>query len=163
MKRYSLFLILCQLFLSACGMLHKTTKNSSVSTLKKKEEIEVNDQSKYLHQQESGSLTIRNDSSDAFSQIEIWPKGSFDFSTEEGFSGQAEKVLIHKKKKSGRKSIEKKAETTLQTKVSDRSQSEMKTKDFSQKDMENKSAPVSAWYLLLILIPLVLLWYRLKH
>ena len=163
MKMCSLFLILGQLFLSACGMLHKTTKNSSVSTLKNKEEIEVNDQSKYLHQQETGSLTIRNDSSDAFSKIEIWPKGRFDLSSETGFSGQAEKVLIYKKKKSGRRNIEKKAETTLQTKVSDRSQSQMKTKDFVQKDMEKKSAPASAWYWLLILIPLVFLWYRLKH
>lgn len=163
MKMCSLFLILGQLFLSACGMLHKTTKNSSVSTLKNKEEIEVNDQSKYLHQQESGSLTIRSDSSDAFSQIEIWPEGRFDLSSEKGFSGQAEKILIYKKKKSGRRSIEKKAETTLQTKVSDWSQSQMKTKDFVQKDMEKKSTPVSAWYWLLILIPLVFLWYRLKH
>lgn len=163
MKMCSLFLILGQLCLSACGMLHKTTKNNSVATLKNKEEIAVNDQSTYLQQQRNRSLTVRNDSSDAFSQIEIWPKGRFDLSPEKGFSGQAEKVLIHKKKKSGRKSIEKKAEAVLQTKISDRSQSQTKINDFAQKDMEKKSVPVSAWYWLLILIPLVFLWYRLKH
>lgn len=163
MKICSLFLILCQLFLLGCGMLHKTTKNSSIAILKDKEETKINDQSAHRHQQETRSLVIRSDSLDASSLIEIWPRGRFELSKEHVFSGQAEKVLILKKKKSGHRSIEKKAETTLKTKVSGSSQAQVKTKNFSQKDVEKKSFPVSAWYLLLILIPLVFLWYRLKH
>ncbi|WP_073227794.1 hypothetical protein [Pedobacter caeni] len=159
----SLLLILSQLLLSACGTLHKTTKSSSVSNLKDKEEIEFKDQSKYLHQQENKSLTIRNDAADSFSQIEIWPKGRFDFSPGEGFSGQAEKVLIYKKTKSGSRTIERKEEAAQSTKVSDITESRIKTKDISLKDTEKKDLRLSVWHWLLILVALLFLWYILKY
>lgn len=163
MKTCSLFLIFGQLFLSGCGMLHQTTRNSSVSNLKEKEKIEIEDQSKYLHQREIKSLTIRSDSLSSFSQIEIWPKGKFDFSPGQGFSGQADKVLIYKKTKSGNSSIEKKEEVAQRTKVSSKAESRMKTKDLSRKDTEKKSSPLSVWQWLLVLIGVLFLWYISKY
>jgi hypothetical protein len=145
MKTYSLFVILGLLILQACGLLQKTSRNSSVTGWKDKEEIRIGNQSKAVHQLETSSLILRNDSSDSYSQTEIWPKGRFELSPEKGFSGEAEKVLIHKKGKSGTRIIEKKKEIKQQLEESRQAQSQLKTKDFSQKDIEKKSFPVSAW------------------
>jgi len=163
MKTYRLFVILIPLILQACGLLQKTSKNSSISVLKDKEEIRMDDQSKTIDQQENRSLILRNDSLDSYSQTEIWPKGRFDLSPEKGFSGQAEKVLILRKGKSGSRSVEKKEEVKQQIEESRQAQSQLKTKDFSQKDMEKKSFPFSGWYWLPILGLLAFLWYRFKR
>jgi hypothetical protein len=155
--------ILGLLILQACSLFQKTTKNSSIATLKDKEEIRMDDQSKATYQQEGRSLILRNDSLDSYSQTEIWPKGRFDLSPEKGFSGQAEKVLIRRKGKFGSRIMEKKEEVKQQMEVSRQVQSQLKTKDFSQKDMEKKRSPFSGWYLLLLLILLIFIWYRFKR
>lgn len=162
MKSYSLFLILAQLFLSGCGMLYRTD-NSSVATLKDNEEIKINNHSKYLHVQEIRSLSIQNDSLNSFSQIEIWPKGKFDFSPGQGFSGQAEKVVIYKKTKYGSRSVERRKEAVQGLKVSDKAESKINTKDVFRKDSEKKSFRLSVWYWLLIPIALLFLWFISKY
>ncbi|NQX43170.1 hypothetical protein SAMN05421820_11585 [Pedobacter steynii] len=163
MKTYGLFVILGLLMLQACGLLRKTSRNSSIATLQDKEEIRMDSQSKAIDQQEGRSLILRNDSLDSYSQTEIWPKGRFDLSPEKGFSGQAEKVLIRRKGKFGSRSLEKKEEVKQQIEESKQAQSQLKTKDFSQKDMEKKSSSFSGWYLLLLLILLIFIWYRFKR
>lgn len=163
MKTYPLFLILVLLILQACGVLQKTSKNSSTNTFKDKEEIRVDYQSKTIDQQENRALILRNDSLDSYSQTEIWPKGRFDLSPQKGFSGQAEKILILRKGKSGSRSVEKKEEVKRQMEVSRQAQVQLKTKDFSQKNMEKKSSPFSGWYLLLVLFLLIFIWYRFKR
>ena len=163
MKTYGLFVILGLLMLQACGLLQKTSRNSSIFALKDKEEIRMDHQSKTIDQQEVRSLILRNDSLDSYSQTEIWPKGRFDLSPEKGFSGEAEKVLIRRKEKFGSRSLENKEEVKQQMEVSRQAQVQLKTKDFSRKNMEKKSTPFSGWYLLLLLILLIFIWYRLKR
>lgn len=74
--------------------------------LQKSHELSIADtQFEYTEQKdflkESGSVSFHRDSSDFGYSLQIWPRGTFSYSPEDGFSGEADKVLVTGKGKSG--------------------------------------------------------------
>ena len=91
----SFFLFLgCNLLKHTTSDLYKSHEleetDTRLSTTAQKENISM-----------AGSVSFHQDSSDIDYSIQIWPKGMFSFSAEKGFSGEAEKVMVTGKAKSG--------------------------------------------------------------
>ena len=103
----------------------------------------------------SNALTLYADSSNQDYTIQLWPKGRFSYSAETGFSGEADKILITGKSKSGSSSL-----ATVDSEESDQGKTEIQTNlkegtSSSQKDKLKKSSV--SWKVVLAFTALILI------
>lgn len=90
MKKLLILLIL----ISGCGMMKNTSSNSQ-----KTNQLSSIGTTLQLQQQQdlshvSRKLILKKDSGSLEYAVEIWPKGDVFFSSQRGFSGQAEKIIV---------------------------------------------------------------------
>ena len=102
----------------------------------------------------SRALTFYADSSNQDYTIQLWPKGRFSYSAETGFTGEADKILITGKSKSGSSSLAK-----VDSEESDQGKTEIQTNlkagtSSSQKDKLKKSSV--SWKVVLAFTALIL-------
>lgn len=84
-----------------CGLFKNTKSNSEryEEQITNQLEQQVSGNVDYLSSSSVIGLRLDSNRSDYF--VELWPKGPFTFSSEKGFSGEAEKVRMHGSSKSG--------------------------------------------------------------
>ncbi len=96
MKRGYYILMFSWLFLgwSGCGLLKQTVKTTASSRQDSilKTQFKAKDAQEAVKQ--TLSLTTHRDSAGAVYSMVLWPKGKFTFSTENGFEGEADSVLL---------------------------------------------------------------------
>lgn len=89
-----LIILLLAVFHSSCGLLKNTKSNVEVV----RQESEYKSETKLVNYKEwsrtTGSLNFYSDSSLQTYAVRLWPKGSFTFSADHGFSGEADSVII---------------------------------------------------------------------
>ena len=88
-------------FSASCGMFKNTENSNSKSRRQSSYELNhsILEEKDWLSK--SGSLTFYADSNNQDYTIQLWPVGRFSYSPEKGFTGEAEKILITDKSKSG--------------------------------------------------------------
>jgi hypothetical protein len=93
MKRFYVFLCL-SLPLAACNLLKNTQSTSDKlhTSAAVKNQIQSLEQKDWLSQ--SGKYTFQEHTQAADYRIQLWPKGSFSYSPETGFVGQADSVKV---------------------------------------------------------------------
>lgn len=91
----------CMVLMTNCNLFKNTAtdlqKSHALST--SVTQFKSTEQKDYLST--SGSVSFHQDSSDNGYSIQIWPRGMFTYSPGKGFSGEADKVLVTGKAKSG--------------------------------------------------------------
>ena len=89
-----LIILLLTALCSACGFFKNTKSNVNVARQESEYEAKTSivDNKDWLKTTES--LNLYSDSSLQTYAVRLWPKGSFTFSTDQGFSGEADSVVI---------------------------------------------------------------------
>jgi hypothetical protein len=135
----------CMLLVMNCNLFKNTAtdtqKSHALSTAVAR--VNVAEQKDWLSR--SGSVTYHRDSANLDYTIRIWPKGVFSFSAEQGFSGEADQVLVTGKAKSASVSSDL-ILSSQQDKGRIQQQVRIKKKDMAdQKIKIKKSAPSWKW------------------
>ncbi|MDO7744095.1 MAG: hypothetical protein MUP99_09985, partial [Pedobacter sp.] len=86
---------------ASCGMFKNTENSNSKSRQQSSYELNhsISEEKDWLSK--SGSLTFYVDSTNQDYTIQLWPVGRFSYSPEKGFTGEAQRILITDKSKSG--------------------------------------------------------------
>jgi hypothetical protein len=130
----------CNLFKNTATDLRKSHELSTAITQVRSEE-----QKDWLSR--SGSVSFHQDSSNQDYAIRIWPRGVFTFSPEKGFTGEADRVLVTGKAKTGSSSSE--TTTALQQdKGKIQQELNLKKKDVSEQKLKLKKS-VPSWKLVI--------------
>lgn len=154
----SLRLIICLCFCS-CGLLRNSSKFSSDAAYNKLDQSEF---SASKEKEASFELNMSGYSTDSVTQsyqVQIWPKGSFSFSKDLGFVGEAEVVRIKGNTQSLVKQVEvissreKKKETEA---LDDR---KIKKEQIKQEWEMKESTPSWKWILASFILVIVLIWW----
>ncbi|MCX2453626.1 hypothetical protein OQX61_20310 [Pedobacter sp. PLR] len=124
--------------------------------MKTKEESVKTAQLNTRNQSVGWSLSRMDDSLNSSSVVVIWPKGEFSFSPSGGFSGMAEKIEITGAIKSGRKLTQERIGLKEQSRDISLKEENTKAITAAQKDTIKERFPVSGWWWVLLLIPLLL-------
>ena len=97
MNRVSKLLLLLYLC-SGCSLFRKSSKESTAYTSESSFSIASTQQQQLKKDLSEKTVVLTKDSSGSEITTTIWPRGSFRFSPENGFTGEAEKIqLTHKK------------------------------------------------------------------
>lgn len=132
--RAGLIIWILVVFYSSCG-LFKNTKSNVQKTL---QEAEYNAASKLVDHKDwvktIGSVNLYSDSSLHNYAVMFWPKGSFSFSTERGFLGEADSVVILGSLKGGSTTI-----AGLSTQEIDKGKVEINTEITGKQIIKEKS------------------------
>jgi hypothetical protein len=151
--------------LPACGIFKKVSKATFEQKLQTGERLDVKEVEQ-LHVQKQESLLLLNKTVSGLEyRLEIWPKGSFTFSPEKGFVGEAERLLY---KEQG---FNRAAALSSHSLKQDSMRSQQKVirqrakQELAVKEMHKVTQPVALVYLIVALL-LVLLaagfWFRRK-
>jgi hypothetical protein len=89
----------CNLFKNTASNLNNTHELSSADT-----KLKLTEQRDWLSR--SAKITLHHDSSNLDYMLQIWPKGMFSFTPQQGFTGEAERILLTGKSRSGSASSE---------------------------------------------------------
>jgi len=145
-------------------MLQRTEKNTAESNAEFKSTVVQQTTADLEKSTGSESLTFYTDSTDHSYSVQLWPKGSFNFSAANGFEGAADKVSITGRIKGMKKGS---GLTSTAEKVSAHAQSNLQSSQGEKSgtsSLVKKSGP-SAWWLiggLLLLAGVLLLFLKLK-
>jgi len=87
-------LLLLSLFVVGCGVFQQVHKTKDEEQLALRKESKLNFSSATDKVEHAKELIFYKDSNAYAYWIQVWPKGSFSFSPEKGFVGEAEKIVI---------------------------------------------------------------------
>ena len=87
--------------LSGCQLFKKTTSNYDTEHSDLIEAMDLIEQELYSEQQMRTLVSVKNDSTNAQTLLTIWPRGTFKFSADSGFTGMAEKIQLTTTHKTG--------------------------------------------------------------
>lgn len=139
------FLTGCLLMMANCNLFKNT-----VTDLRKSHElttaitqVKTAEHKDWLSR--SGSVSFQQDSSDTDYSIQIWPKGTFSFSAEKGFSGEADKVLVTGRVKTGSSSTDKRSSIVQYKGKVRQTRTEDNKKVVDQKLKTKRSSPSWKW------------------
>jgi len=93
MMRFWVFIILLCLP-GGCSMLKNTSSATNRDQLKRTESEENKLQLNSHTLSDTDSFTFYNDSASRNYEVRLWPKGSFTYSPENGFTGEADRISI---------------------------------------------------------------------
>ena len=79
----------------SCGFLQNITKRKTKDVAKERTNTAATQVGSLSAVKTSDGFILRKDSADKVYTIQFWPKGIFSFSTEKGFVGEAEKVVVN--------------------------------------------------------------------
>jgi len=138
-------------------------KTTSTDLLKSNQ-ISMKETSLQLQEQQdwdskSGQLNLYKDTSNLQYSIQIWPKGTVSFSSESGFAGEAEKILIKGKAAAG------KIGSSLSTKQQHHQSNQQGVLRQKDKDVQHhkskvfKSAPEWKWHLVGLMLLALAGWF----
>ena len=127
-------------FTSSCSILKNTDSSYRKSDQQSSYQVNRSLLEKRDWLNKRSGITLYTDSSNQDYTIQLWPKGRFSYSAETGFSGEADKILITGKSKSGSSSL-----ATVDSEESDQGKTEIQTNlkagtSSSQKDKLKKSS-----------------------
>lgn len=160
MKARIVFIMM--LTLSSCSLLKNTNKTVDAEKILYSQQTAFNlkDQKDYL--KKTGSILLSQDSANHTYSIELWPKGVFTYSAQQGFVGEASKVLI-----SGNKTENKQTNRSMQSLEKDHGQLTLSANERLKLNVNEKHSNTKSqvsWKLLLVglLIVIIIIWYLLK-
>lgn len=145
--------------LSACGLLRNSSKYTSETEDKSLDHFDARFLKEKEIQTELSITSHFKDSTNQDYEIQIWPKGTFSFSKDKGFTGQAEQIWI--KGKSGRLMnggiTSRKLEQSKESLLLANQQSKLKVT--GKKELSKQTSP--SWKVILIsaLLILVVVWW----
>ena len=129
-----LIILLLAVFYSSCGLL----KNTKSNVERLRQESEYKSETKLVNYKDwsrtTGSLNLYSDSSLQTYAVRLWPKGSFTFSADQGFSGEADSVVILRSLKGGST-----AAAVLNIKEQDKGKVEIKAASTGKQSTDQKS------------------------
>jgi len=136
-KYFSLMLALsgCALFKDTASQKEKTNQ-----VLEENSRIQSREQKDWLSKSASLEFSRRTDSTELF--IQIWPRGIFTYSPDQGFIGEADQVVVARKQ-NGTTTKSLKASDEIQDRGTIQINEEHKKKDERQKLSEAKQTSVS--------------------
>jgi len=156
MKQIGLIMCLC---LCSCGLLRNSSKFSSDAIYNK---LDQSGLSASREKDESIELNVSGHFTDSVTQnyeVQIWPKGSFSFSEDLGFVGEAEAVRIKKNTQSLAKrvemisNLEKKKETeVLQNR-------KIKKEQIKHEQEMKENTPSWKWIIASFILMAALIWW----
>lgn len=162
MKGYVCLLVV--LFFYSCGIMNDkhTTKNWSELTDETRLDLAMKIDQEL--QDNSIKMIVRDDSLNKDWNIQLWPKGKFTFSLQNGFEGEADKVLINGRSFQRNRSTETEATDKTQRNSANVSLHEKKKNVDTSKQEEKSIKPNSSWLLTcgFLLVIFVLLIYLRK-
>lgn len=155
MKNYVGIILLFMLF--GCGLLTNTTttKRENKQLLKQNTTGKLLKQNDWL--KEADSFTWYRDSANGNYAVQLWPKGVFTFSPDNGFSGEASSILItgNVLQTSNNAQL-----THLREADKGKLRAELKTSDEQRNDLNNSSVKrSSSWkWIISACVLVILLW-----
>ena len=93
MKGYVCLLVV--LFFYSCGIMNDKHTTKTLSELTDETKLDLAMKAETELKDNSLKMIVRDDSLNKDWNIQLWPKGKFTFSPQNGFEGEAEKVLIN--------------------------------------------------------------------
>jgi hypothetical protein len=166
MKNLTIIMIclLCAMLLS-CAMLHKSKKTTEKNADELASSVALDQSTNTQKALKSEMLSFYTDSADHQYQVQLWPKGKFTFSATNGFTGEADRLLLSghlKGVKNGGSiaTVDNKENTKARLKVKARASAKSK-----QSASMKKTAP-SIWWIvaaLLLLSAGVITLMKLKY
>jgi hypothetical protein len=94
MIRGAVLILLC-LLIQGCALMTGLKKEQQTAKLSSETELELHAVNNLKENRLLLNLVDRKDSIVTSAQLEIWPKGTFSFSPEHGFVGEAERLVWH--------------------------------------------------------------------
>jgi len=149
-------------FSASCSMFKNTEHSNSKSRQQSSYEAKQSIVEEKNWLSKTGSLTFYSDSTHQDYTIQLWPVGRFSYSLEKGFTGEAHRILITDKSKSGSAYAD-----MANTEESDKGkvdiQTSAKEKTESAEQQKTKKSSVS-WKVILAVIGLVMIaiWFTYK-
>ena len=107
----NIFLVLI-LFSMGCSLLKTTETSTNKTSASASDQKNVKLNEEQIAQESFNSVKFTADSSEDFYRIFVWPKGKFSYSSEHGFEGEAEHLLITGRSKNVQKTKEDLSRTT---------------------------------------------------
>lgn len=90
----SIVCLLLFLITSGCSLFKNNTKTREEQVINMKNQSSFSSAGQKNWLKQTGSFSLFRDSSDASYSVQVWPRGAFSYSAENGFKGEAEKVII---------------------------------------------------------------------
>jgi len=82
------------LTISSCGLMKKTEKKVNESKYLSAQTKQMNEVTEASDSGKTIKMVFEKDDMQSAYSVQLWPKGSFRFSAENGFEGEAERILI---------------------------------------------------------------------
>jgi hypothetical protein len=96
-----LLLIAVIYLFQGCGLVRNANREVKQGVSKERTNTMLTQVGSLVSSRKSEGLILRKDSADKVYTIQFWPKGRFSFSTEHGFVGEADKVIVNAYTKEG--------------------------------------------------------------
>lgn len=90
----SIFCVFLSLMIAGCSVFKNGTKSREEQELMMKNQSSFSSTEQKDWLKKTGSIWFFRDSADANYSVQVWPRGVFSYSVENGFKGEAEKVVI---------------------------------------------------------------------
>jgi len=152
-------LIFLLLFIYGCGTLKNTSSDATESA-----HLSRNQQS--LQQQEEDGLdstgtklSISRDTASMEYDMQIWPKGKVSYSSETGFTGEAEKIFIHGKFNTGSSSSSSDAAAKHKKRKRSTAIKQTDKTTVNQSSQSKKSSPAWKWQLAGLIVVALAGWF----